>query len=84
METSFPFNSIGCFTGCSFPFIQSSKQNGVRKWGQEIGRTVCEANAVPKLTCSSSGKSLHGFTRGLMSFVVCFFIGMPWQHLLKQ
>lgn len=44
VKTSFPFVSIGCFTGHTFAFIQASKQNGVRKWGlhrQDYVRGKC-------------------------------------------
>lgn len=33
VETSFPFVSIGCFTGHTFVFIQTLKRDGVKKWG---------------------------------------------------
>lgn len=71
VKTSFPFVSIGCFTGHVLHLFKRQNKMGSGN-GVSIGRTMCEANAVPKLSCGSSGKKVVRVCMGL-HLLLCVF-----------
>lgn len=79
----FHLSALAVLQGMLLHLFKHQNTIGFGRGGLTIGRTLCEVNAMPNLSCSSCAKKAAGVCMALLMGLHewGFFAGKPWQHL---